>query len=310
MQRYLVEYFGEERPLHKITSGEAEAWKRHLLERGLADNTVRRACGIAKQWFRAAVKWELIDESPFAEIVAAVRANTTRYYFVSQEEAAKVLEACPDAEWRLLFALARYGGLRIPSEALVLRWEDVNWDQQRIRVHSPKTEHHEGGAFRTIPIFPELRPHLEDAFELAEPGAEFCITRYRSAAVNLRTQLIRILKRANLEPWPKLWQNLRSSRETELADRYPLHVVTAWIGNSVQIAAKHYLQVTEEHMQRALQNPVQQAHASNGNDAHGDQPEPTETAICGSKRDLASDDDASGRGSMGATGLEPVTSAM
>jgi len=45
-------------------------------------------------------------------------------------------------------------------------------------------------------------------------------------------------------------QNLRSSRETELAESYPLHVVTAWIGNSRAIAAKHYLQVREEDFTR------------------------------------------------------------
>ena len=65
-------------------------------------------------------------------------------------------------------------------------------------------------------------------------------------------------------------QNLRSSRETELAESYPLHVVTAWIGNSRAIAAKHYLQVREEDFERAArpesaaQNPAQSAHAKGG----------------------------------------------
>ena len=43
--------------------------------------------------------------------------------------------------------------------------------------------------------------------------------------------------------WPKLFQNLHSTRETELADNFPVHVVCQWIGNSQPIAAKHYLQV-------------------------------------------------------------------
>ena len=56
---------------------------------------------------------------------------------------------------------------------------------------------------REIPIFPELKPYLEDVFELAEPGDEFVITRYRKKNANLRTQLLRILKRAGIAPWPK-----------------------------------------------------------------------------------------------------------
>jgi hypothetical protein len=39
---------------------------------------------------------------------------------------------------------------------------------------------------------------------------------------------------------------MRSGRETELCQKNPLHEVTAWIGNSAMIAAKHYLQAAEE----------------------------------------------------------------
>ena len=76
--------------------------------------------------------------------------------------------------------------------------------------------------------------------------------------MNLRTQLLRIIAKAGLTPWPKLFQNLRSTRETELAENNPLHVVVAWLGNSQLIAAKHYLQVTDEHFTQATtQNPTQ-----------------------------------------------------
>ena len=46
--------------------------------------------------------------------------------------------------------------------------------------------------------------------------------------------------------------------ETELADEFPMHVVCQWIGNSQLIAAKHYLQVTDDHFSKAVRNPVQQ----------------------------------------------------
>jgi hypothetical protein len=41
--------------------------------------------------------------------------------------------------------------------------------------------------------------------------------------------------------------NPRSTRQTELGEEFPLHVVCAWIDNSQPVAAKHYLQVTDEH---------------------------------------------------------------
>jgi integrase len=164
----------------------------------------------------------------------------------------------PDGQWRLLFALSRFGGLRCPSEHLALRWSDVDWERGRMTVQSPKTEYHPGGESQIIPLFPELRPHLEAAWEMAEPGTVHVITRYRDANANLRTQLLRIIRRAGLKPWPKLFANLRSTRETELAESFPIHVVCEWIGNSQAVAAKHYLQVTDEHFGKAVQNPVQQ----------------------------------------------------
>ena len=57
---------------------------------------------------------------------------------------------------------------------------------------------------------------------------------------------------AGLQRWPKLFQNLRSTRETELADDFPIQVVCDWIGNTEAIASKHYLQVTEDHFARAV----------------------------------------------------------
>lgn len=81
----------------------------------------------------------------------------------------------------------------------------------------------------------------------------------------MRTQAHRIIKRAGLIPWPKTFQNLRSSRQTELAETFPIQCVCAWIGNSTEIARKHYLQVTDAHWEKATkaqQNPQQQAAAS------------------------------------------------
>ena len=252
VRRNLVDYFGVNRLLASITPGDADEFRVNLLDK-LGENTVRRNCGRAKQFFRAAVRKKLIVENPFADMKGcAVKATTDRMYFITQEVAEKVLEACPDAQWRLLFALSRYGGLRCPSEHLALRLDDVDWERDRITVHSPKTEHHDGKESRQIPIFPELRPYLNEVWDNAPPGTEYLITRYRSGNANLRTQLERIIRRAGLEPWPKPFQNCRSTRETELAERFPMHVVCAWIGNTQAVAAKHYLQVRDEDFDRAV----------------------------------------------------------
>ncbi len=341
-RRCLIEYFGADKPMTEITPAEADDWRRWLGKpidtknpaaggQGLSDNTVRRRRGIARQFFNDAVRRRLIAESPFADMKGViVRSNRKRDYFVSREEADAVLSTCPDNQWRLLFALSRYGGLRCPSEHLALRWGDVDWKFSRITIHSPKTEHHEGRATRTMPIFPELRPLLQAVlnelladFDPKEQrlSEQFVITRYRDANANLRTQLCKIIRRAGLEPWPKLFQNLRATRATELADDYPSHVAADWLGHSATIADKHYRQTTETHFARAIgevvQNPVQSTGKKEVQEgAPRRSGENVENALNQRSSEFRDSDsycvplrlDAPER--MGDTGLEPVTSAV
>jgi len=264
-QQSLIAYFGADKPLRDINEADAELWRLSMVEQGLADATIRKRCAHAKQFYARALRQKLVESNPFTALPSSSRPNPARMVYVSQADIEKVIGACPDSQWKLIFALARYGGLRCPSEVLSLRWQDVNWEQGRMLVRSPKTERHEGGESRVVPIFPELRPILMDTFDDAQLGAEYVITRYRTQSANLRTQAHRIIRRAGLKPWTRTFQNLRSSRETELTETFPLHVVTAWIGNSQVIAAKHYLQVREEDFERAVsraQNPTQYSAAS------------------------------------------------
>jgi len=257
---HLTAFFGQSRDLRTITKGDADGFRAFLYRQGHAENTVRRYCGLAKQFFRAALRRKLVEENAFGDQVAAVRGNAAKFHFITREDAAKILRACPDTQWRMIFALARFGGLRCPSEIVGLQWEDVSWKERRLTVRSPKTEHHEGKAERVIPLFPELVPILEEGFAEAVESIEAgnrktvtgpIITRYRCSTQNLRTTFLKIVARAGLKPWPKLMQNLRSSRETELAETFPLQAVTAWMGNSQLVAAKHYLQLRDEHFDRA-----------------------------------------------------------
>lgn len=304
-RRNMIEHFGPEKVMTDITAGDADDFRLYLSQLGLSENTVRRRCSIAKQFCRAAVRRRMLKENPFGDMRGiSVRGNKTREFFVPRDMADRVLAACPDAQWQLLFALSRYGGLRCPSEHLALRWGDIDWAQCRITVRSSKTEHHEGGESRQIPLFPELRNYLERVYDQAEPGTEFVITRYRQANANLRTQLNRIIRKAGLVPWPKLFQNLRATRETELAEKYPLHVVCSWIGNTQAVAAKHYLQVTQDHFDQAACSAALQHGAELSRMGTTSKP----TAAVFAAENLVVPLGASRE--MGGTGLEPVTSTV
>jgi len=267
-ERNLNDFFGADRPMRSITTADAKAFRLWLEEHeGQAENTLRRRCGRARQFFKAAIKAKLIEENPFEGMSVTVTGSTDKARFITEEESQKILKACPDAEWRLIFSLCRYGGMRCPSEILPLTWNDILWDASRVIVTSPKTKRYKGQESRVIPLFPELRKALDEAYELAflrlndqsgdsEPVATVSgpvVTRYSSASQNLRTTFNKIVKRAGLKPWPKPFQNLRATRETELMEIYPAHVVVSWIGHSEKVARQHYLQTTDAHFEKAVQ---------------------------------------------------------
>src|SRR5581483_5598586 len=137
------------------------------------------------------------------------------------------------------------------------------------------------------PLFTELRPFLEEAFELAEPGQSHVVggehlkraqrpNGWRNC--NLRTTFEKLVKRAGLEPWPRVFHNLRSSLETELLESFPVHVVASWMGHDAKVSLKHYAQTTEDHFDRATrgaksgapvaQNQAQQKDADTCGESH------------------------------------------
>jgi integrase len=128
-----------------------------------SEHTVRRRCGRAKQFFNAAVRRKLIPENPFSDLKSNVHGNPERFAFVSRDDIARVIAECPDAQWKRIFALSRFGGLRCPPEHLQLRWDDIDWTTNRILISSPKTAHHVGGELRVIPLFPDVRTHVVDS---------------------------------------------------------------------------------------------------------------------------------------------------
>lgn len=136
---------------------------------------------------------------------------------------------------------------------MALPWEDIDWARNRMTVTASKTAAHANKETRSVPLFPEILPYLRQAFEEAEPGAEFVISdRRRRQGVNLGTQLKRFTARARITPWPRVWHNLRASRQTELSARFPLHVVCSWLGNTTTVAAQHYLTVRESDFEAAV----------------------------------------------------------
>ena len=254
--KFLIEFLGCDRRIDSITAGDCDQWRVWMLER-LSENTARRHCGRGKQFFRAAVRRKLISESPFADMRdCGVRpSDPSRQFFLSEADSLRVLEECPTLQWKLIFGLARWQAFRTPSEHLRLRWCDIDFEKRTMVIHQPKLEGR-GKPTRTIRIFEPVLSLLIELRDIVQPGLDCPLSATiihadKGESTNWRQTFGKIVKRAGLEPWPKTFQALRATRETELAAVLPLHVVTAWCGNTPKVALGHYLMTTSDHHEQA-----------------------------------------------------------
>ena len=243
-QSVLNDYFGV-RNLRDITHEEAVKFRRWLDDGTLGENTKRTHIGVVKMFFNAAKRRKLVEENPFEFQKASLVIDRSRDFYLTRANAMKIIDACPDNQWRLIFALWRFAGLR-KMEIFQLTWENVNWEHGRMMVTIPKTKHHEGKECRFVPIG-DIRPWLENEFH-APSTSQRIITRYTGTNVNLAKPFEKIIERAGLRVWPKLIQNLRASCETDWLDRgIAAHVVAKWIGHSVKVQNDNYAQVDDHH---------------------------------------------------------------
>ena len=274
----LLDHFGPESDPAAVTPDDASGWRASLKSAGMSVATVRTHCGNARTLWHAAGRRGLVPKldddgdgkgGPFAGLDAGTTARQNVRY-ITPDEAHKLADALPDAEWRLLFGLAYWAGLRVPSESHLLTWRDVDWERGRLHVTSPKTERYAGHERRTVPIAPELMPLLRDRFDAAEAGdvhpVALNVKNYRLCYGTVRAAA----ERANVAPWPALFQTLRDSCERRWAMHHPQYAVSRWIGHSITVSGKHYANVVpDEVFDRASSTPAEATGAAGAGPSNG-----------------------------------------
>ena len=269
--RLLLQHFDPTLPIREVTvAAAADFYAALLLSKtaggmGQAVATANLIASIVSTLFNYAIDAELVDRNPFKKLPRGARRGNNA--MVSLADSLAVLKAISSTEDRLLFGLARWGGLRTISEMRGLRWGDIDWERKRFLVHSPKTERHEGRATRWVPIFPELAPLFEKHYDAAPEGELYVLPSYRQADKSKVTTMLRAaIRRSGVDRWPRLFHSLRATRQTELQGMFPAHVANSWIGNTADVADRHYLMTLDSHFEQAAQNAAQHMPASSGTD--------------------------------------------
>lgn len=240
VERLVQERFPVQRitELTKTDAADFYTWMRTT--KGLGENSVKKHYQRTRQIFEHATDMELVGKNVFRVRAITTTVGVAEKQYIPPETIDAVIEYLPadKLEWKLLFAISRYLGLRIPSEIQQMTWADVDWSHNTITIHSPKTKRHPGGARRKAPIVPEIADLLSRQF--AVPGEEQHVFPTLRRHTNLGTTAKKYVTKAGHEPWAEFWNALRASCETDMMDRYGLRRACKFIGNSPSVAMRHY----------------------------------------------------------------------
>ena len=255
---YLKAKFGNCR-LDQITPADADDFRAWLLKQPVKRNgkvmvvsdkpmtlskqTVAKHIRHVKGMFTRAKKRGLIEANPFEEVSAAAPAVAKEWAVVSLDDLAKIIAACPNHGWQMLFALCRLAGLR-RGEAMRLRWCDMDPFPKMLRVLPESGEEGTKQKARLVPVQQALREVMGRGKEW--PGQSERLVCDGVSPFNLNTNATKIIKAAGLPAYSKPFHTLRKNLESEWMAQYPVMAVCEWLGHAPAVAMKHYVRPTAE----------------------------------------------------------------
>lgn len=120
--RHLDRFLAPRKPLTAGAHADGEAYRTAMQARALRPTTNHKRLGHARQMLEDAVRAGHLPANPWRHVRHRAGDPSERRAYVPVATAGQVIDHCPNVWWRLLAALARFGGLRIPSEAFSLTW--------------------------------------------------------------------------------------------------------------------------------------------------------------------------------------------
>jgi len=271
----LEKHFTAEKDVRDITVLAAErfaAWlpKQRLIGNGkLNSSTVSGHLRKITSLFNYMVKAELITKNPFADIRTPMKRDKSNDYYVSIEETNAYIDAVTHPQWKAIIAIARYCGVRGPSDLLYMQRKHVDFKKKQVTFPSIKNGN------RVCPLFPEVVEHFKFLCDRESDPNGFLFKDITEGGhgkkgnwdavrasgklkdLNLRKTPNSAYRRATGEnPIPKFFKNCRATRVTELIkmDGFSQHSVCEWIGHTEAISNEHYLMMMDEDHKRATES--------------------------------------------------------
>lgn len=232
----IVPGLGAQTRISKIRELDALRWVKSL-EGTMEPISVAGCLRVARTVFAAAARAHRFTD-PFAHVRYAFTYPAPHVPTLSDADIQALVDACPTPAWKALVGLCAWGGLRL-GEAMILTWDGVQFDRNRIVVPQPKTARSKGRE-RVCLLEPHLARVLAEVRDAQEGPAVVA-----KGLRNLHRDFEVIRRRAGLTAWPKPFHGLRKWRSSSWKQTYPAAVVDAWLGHGAEVARKAYFAVPE-----------------------------------------------------------------
>lgn len=246
------------------------AW---MLQRGMSEQTIKHACGVLNQILTVAERWKYIERNPVGMIdIPKVRHHEPPA--ITMEQARQFLTSIEGHHLAPLYHLAIFLGLR-RGELLGLRWVDVSWADNTIRIAqqvvateadtrtitTPKSDR----SARVLPLTPILAARLRAHWQKQTQRRITADIRQADALVfpgdhgkpiipgSLSRQFKQLARAAGLGD-DYHFHLLRHAAASFLAETDVNEaVIGAILGHSARTITRRYIQVSVATMRRAIE---------------------------------------------------------
>ena len=216
--------------VHNVTVLGVQVVKEYMQEElCLDDHTISDVIRCIKNAMRLAHKWDMVLWQDWDSLSVPEDPMPP---FHTEEEIDKLLNACPNSQWRAIVLLGASAGLR-REEIANLRWDEVDLPQRMLYVDTPQKKE-----IRTIPLTNALRRELIDVKERST--GKFVISEGKDAPDKenyLTSQYQKISQKAGLR------SNIRTLRNTFAHDLLQKglqrNVLAKLMGNSLEMTRKY-----------------------------------------------------------------------
>ena len=150
--------------LSDVSADRIEEYKEERVAEGVEPATINHDLRVLRRMMRLAERKQLISRNPFAQVDFLKQRNPRPPHIVTFDEEEMILRvAVPHI--RVLVVLILETGMRSHREALALRWADVDFPNDSLRVHESKTR----AGVRNIPLSARCNAELLRWREMVGP---------------------------------------------------------------------------------------------------------------------------------------------